>query len=199
MSRETEPTLPLVLPLYETSLKILQSSEHAALPNPELKTALTAAKELLLKYYDFAKQNYSYQIATSELPASTSNHLIVKIFVVLHPGFRLQYAASVDAKEQAMTIFKHVYDIYSKDLPDVSPSPAPPAASSEKPHGMLNMMGSWMQSTGGDQMSSQQAGPAPQTELERYFSGSDPLSWTENPLPWYKVYFHHSVLRESSY
>lgn len=64
MSKETEPTLPLMLPIFEAALFVLRDCGMRT-ANTAIKAALIASENVLRKYYTIAQGNHSCQIATS--------------------------------------------------------------------------------------------------------------------------------------
>ncbi|KAF9508812.1 hypothetical protein BS47DRAFT_1397521 [Hydnum rufescens UP504] len=97
MSKADMPTLSFALPFYELMEKHLSRiivGRKAS--NPVLTNAAAGRYDVLKKYYDYARQNQNYSLATS----------------IWSSFFRERH--DYGAEDRAHVLFEHVYDEYKK-------------------------------------------------------------------------------------
>jgi hypothetical protein len=189
MSANKEPTSPWVLPMYyymESSMKEALQKDGL---DQRIKNGLFAALSKLDKYYEMAKENKSYIIATGESSEAIHSE-IDYISLVCHPALRMRWFKKNWTSGDyafASSAFQEAYDEYCSDMPaPVTPTPQPSAPK-------IHQTDLWAKVAGlGDDSDTEVSSPPPphvQPEPELYEALSMPRSgeFAHQSLQWWKV------------
>lgn len=203
MSRSRTPTLPYVLPMYETMRKSLDDSARDASLEPLVRNAAAAGLEKLEVYYQYARSSHYVIIATSKHPfycRIVQINLNAEVYhLVLHPSLRLRWFDRIgsDFTASAKAIFEHAYRGYAESMPQASEAAAETQRTSSVDGNGCDFLD---EVCGMIDLSDLTAGVPELTrdELAQYFAGEGgAVGAQETLLGWWKVGF--DCLIQTSY
>ncbi|GJF00443.1 hypothetical protein PsYK624_167310 [Phanerochaete sordida] len=170
MSRAHTPTLPFVLPMYESMNKQLSASAADTKIDPLIRNAAAAGLQKLTGYFAKAKASQYIVVAT-----------------ILHPALRIGWCNTLgdDFAKKARVLFEHVYEEYSAaTAPDPAAKPAPSKASDAA------ISGSFLDAICAipELPHTPAVETAEKSEIERYFAGEGKHIKPDGALilPWWR-------------
>ncbi|TFY56694.1 hypothetical protein EVJ58_g7479 [Rhodofomes roseus] len=170
MSKQSMPTLPWVLPMFDHMKTALTNVIASPSTKPALAVAAQAGLTKLEQYYTKAKECQYNVIAT-----------------VCHPNLRVNWFSKLGSEEKARAevLFEHVFRKYELKLPKAADVPARPAPVAT-PSSFLDMLSSVP-----DVPDPEAQDEAAQTsEVERWLRFEGGKGNPYDPLVWWKEHAH---------